>query len=98
MAKEVTLENLLNTIRIVQQQHADDLCWMDIDLIFQAAGLPILDRKVGDKFCMLKNCTRYIDTMCKGGTWKSYEELEQENKILRKDLAELEQAIQERRL
>jgi hypothetical protein len=69
---------LLFVIARAHRQHADDLCWMDIDLIFAAAGLPVPDRKVGDKVAMLDNCRRYVHTMCAGGGWKTYEELEKE--------------------
>lgn len=48
---------------------------MDIDLIFKAAGLCVPDRKVGDKEAMKANCARYIDTMCGGGDWPTYQEL-----------------------
>lgn len=77
--------SLLEVINDVHSQHADDLCWMDIDRIFIAAGLPVPDRSVGDKKAMLKNCDRFVNGMCKGGGgWKSYAELEQEIKILKK--------------
>lgn len=69
---------LLETIRDVHSQHADDLCFMDIDRIFAAAGLPVPDRSVGDKKAMLKNCERFIRVMCQGGRWRSYAELEAE--------------------
>ena len=84
-AREVA--NLLNVIEDVHKQHGDDLCWMDIDRIFAAAGLPVPDRKVGDKDAMRRNCHRFIDTMCSGGEWKSYAELEAENERLRRALA-----------
>lgn len=70
---------LMTVIKEVHAQHADDNCWLDIDRIFHAAGLPIPDRRVGDKAAMLQNCERYIDIMCKeGGHWKSYAQIEQE--------------------
>ena len=70
------LDELLGVIRDVHSQHADDLCWMDIDRIFVAAGLPVPDRRVGDQHAMLDNCHRFVWTMCQGGGWKSYRELE----------------------
>lgn len=86
----MTLESLLTVIREVHSQHADDLCWMDIDKIFAAAGLPVPDRSVGDKDDMLDNCHRFVRTMCQGGKWKSYRELEAEIAQLQARIAELE--------
>lgn len=83
------IDNLLSVIRKVHSQHADDLCWMDIDLIFKAAGMPVPDRKVGDKEAMKRNCARFVDTMCAGGDWKSYAELEEENRQLRNQIEAL---------
>jgi len=60
----------------IHSQHADDLCWLDIDKIFAAAGLAVPDRRVGDKTAMLANCARFLDSMCHNGKWKSYAELE----------------------
>lgn len=76
------LEQLLAVIHEVHGQHGDDLCWLDIDRIFAAAGLPVPDRRVGDQEAMLRNCRRFVTTMCQGGGWKSYEELEAEVKRL----------------
>ena len=93
----VSLERLYNTVLKVHKSYADDLCWMDIDRIFVAAGLSVPDRKVGDKFKMLKNCARYIDHLCtEGGGWKSYEELEKENKELRERVEYLEEQLSQR--
>ena len=72
------LEHVIGVIADVHKQRADDLCWMDVDKIFAAAGLPVPDRRVGDKAAMLANCGRFIETMCAGGGWKSYAELEGE--------------------
>lgn len=72
------MENLLAVIREVQGQRADDTCWLDIDRVFQAAGLPVPDRRVGDKAAMLNNCARYLEVLCEDGGWKSYAELEEE--------------------
>lgn len=77
------ISNLIQVIKDVHKQHADDVCWMDIDRIFVAAGLPVPDRKVGDQEAMLKNCARFIPIMCQGGKWKSYVELEEEIEQLR---------------
>lgn len=82
-----THEALLAVIRDVHSQHADDLCWMDIDRIFAAAGLPVPDRRVGGKAAMLKNCERFIDGLCQGGGWKSYRELEAQVADLESQLA-----------
>ena len=78
---------LLSVIRDVHSQNADDLCWMDIDRIFAAAGLPVPDRTVGDQAAMLKNCERFIGVMCQGGHWKSYRELEERIAELTSQLA-----------
>lgn len=83
---------LLKVIKQVHAQHADDLCWMDIDLIFKAAGLPVPDRSVGDPKAMLKNCDRYVNGMCKGGTWKSYAQLEKELELKNVEIQELEKS------
>lgn len=74
-------------LKVIQEVHAargDDVCWMDIDKIFVAAGLSVPDRRVGDKEAMLKNCKLFIDNMCAGGKWKSYFELEREVATLQK--------------
>jgi hypothetical protein len=69
--------------------HADDLCWMpqDINKVFEAAGLPPQNLQVGNKESMLKNCGRFIDCLQSGGNWKSYVELEEENRRLKNKLA-----------
>jgi hypothetical protein len=73
------IEKVFNVIKEIHQEHADDLCWMDIDIIFKACGLPVPDRRVGCKEAMKKNCDRFIDHLCSdGGNWKSYSELEQD--------------------
>lgn len=80
-------DKLLGVINQIHSQKGDDHCWMDIDLIFKAVGLPVPDRKVGDKEAMKANCCRYIDTMCAGGEWPTYQELLDENKRLKEELA-----------
>lgn len=72
------LQRTRNVIRDVHSQRADDCCWLDIDRIFKAIGLPVPDRRVGDKAAMLQNCARYLDVMCQGGEWRSYAELEED--------------------
>jgi hypothetical protein len=65
-------------------QKADDRCQFDDDELYAAAGLPPADRRVGDKSAMLANCARFIEKRCEGGgPWKSYAEMEAENKQLR---------------
>ena len=86
-------DRLLAVIREVHGQYADDLCWMDIDKIFAAAGLPVPDRRVGDKAAMLANCSRFIEAMCQGGKWPSYKELESERDRLAAENAELRKYI-----
>src|SRR6266850_414188 len=63
---------IMDSILEVHKAQGDDNCWMDIDKIFKAAGLPVPDRTVGDKKAMHDNCARFIETMCAGGEWKSY--------------------------
>ena len=75
---ETMLDRLMTVIREVHAAHADDVCWLDVDKIFLAAGLPVPDRRVGCKEAMLKNCARFIDTMCADGKWRTYVELEAE--------------------
>lgn len=84
------LHALEKVIREVHGQIGDDNCWMDIDLIFKAMGLPVPDRRVGDKLQMKVNCDRFIDTMCSGGKWPSYVELQGR-------IAELETLLQKKR-
>lgn len=84
---------LIDVIREVHSQHADDLCWMDIDRIFAAAGLPVPDRRVGDRQAMKRNCDRYIDTMCQDGEWKSYADLEKELRQLKESVAAVVEAV-----
>jgi hypothetical protein len=86
-------ESLLRVIKKVHSQRGDDLCWMDIDLIFVAAGLPVPRRQVGDKEAMKANCVRFIDTMCAGGDWPSYADLEEQLAQARTDLAVKDQCI-----
>lgn len=74
---------VLAVVRAVHAEFGDDVCWMAIDRIFVAAGLPVPDRAVGDKFAMLKNCTRFIDTKCAGGQWESYADVLAERDALR---------------
>ena len=79
-AAEKRAEDAEELQRVVKEVHAargDDNCWMDIDLIFKAAGLPVPDRTVGDKGAMLSNCRRFILSMCSGGEWRTYVELEE---------------------
>lgn len=68
---------LMEVIIDVHSQRDDDLCWMDIDQIFLAAGLPVPDRRVGDKLEMVGNCLKFINGMCKdgGAGWVSYADL-----------------------
>ncbi len=93
MPEAITLDSLLAVIQEVHGQRADDLCWMDIDRIFAAAGLSVPDRSVGDKEAMKANCHRFIDRMCAGGKWKSYVDLEAENERLRLRLVRVAKAM-----
>ena len=77
---------------VVEKMHAQlgpDRCVFDQDELYAAAGLPPVDKRVGDKFAMLKDCIRYVDVMCEGGHWKTYADLEEENKRLRESVERL---------
>ena len=54
---EKRLAELLAVIVDVHRIHADDLCWQpaDVNKIFEAAGLPPQDLRVGDTEAMLAN-------------------------------------------
>lgn len=83
-------DHLLNAIKEHHSQKADDRCWMDDDKLYEAAGLSPVDRRVGDKAEMLRNCERFLERRCEsGGPWKSYAELEEENERLRSLLNDL---------
>lgn len=77
------IDRVMLAIHNAHSQIGDDNCWMDIDKIFIAAGLSVPNRTVGNKDHMLRNCSTYIDTMCNGGEWKSYQELLSENAHLK---------------
>lgn len=82
--EEATSDSLLlEAVREHWSQRADDRCWEDDDRLYAAAGLPPVDRRVGDKAAMLENCQRYIDRRCEGGGWPTYRELEAELARLR---------------
>lgn len=84
LATEVA--KLRNAITEHHKQKADDRCWMDDVVLYNAAGLPAPDFRVGDKAAMKANCDRFIDRRCAGGHWPSYADLEAE-------LAKLNEAI-----
>ncbi len=69
-------KSIYTAIVYCHSQHADDRCWMDPLKIYEAAGLPPPDTSVGDKPAMKKNCDRFIDNYCTGGSWATYAELE----------------------
>lgn len=84
---EVENTRLREAIAYHHGQKADDRCWMDDRLLYDAAGLPEHDDRVGDRFKMLANCVRFVDRRCsEGGPWKTYAELESENTRLREAL------------
>ena len=76
------VETLLAAIQEHHRQKADDRCWLDDVKLYAAAGLAPPDNRIGDPAAMLENCKRYIAQRCQGGAWKSYAELENENKLL----------------
>lgn len=69
-------DQLLNAIKLHHSQKADDRCIEDDDKLYEAAGLPKCDRRVGSKEEMLKNCARFIEKRCEEGKWPTYAELE----------------------
>lgn len=73
---------LLRAACYAHSQVADDRCWMDVAAVYAAAGLPLPDRRVGDKFEMIKNCVRFVEAHCEGGGWASYQELRQRHAAL----------------
>lgn len=78
------VERLRQAITQHHAQKADDRCHFDDDVLYAAAGLPPVDRRVGDKAAMLANCERFLEQRCEGGgPWKSYAELEAELAQLR---------------
>lgn len=80
---------LLNAIKEHHAQKADDRCIEDDDRLYEAAGLPPCDRRVGDKEAMLHNCARFIENRCQGGGWPTYVELEEKIRLKNVALAEL---------
>lgn len=82
-AAESEVVRLREAIARHHAQKADDRCVFDDDELYAAAGLPPVDRRVGDKAAMLRNCERFIERRCEGGGWPSYAELEAENTRLR---------------
>jgi hypothetical protein len=81
----ISLCKVLEEIVKLHRRHADDMCWMpkDLEPLWEAAELPKPDLKVGDRFAMLKNCVRYVECLEDGGCWRTYEELEADNKEMR---------------
>jgi hypothetical protein len=78
-------DRLLEAIKLHHSQKADDLCVMDDNDLYHAAGLPSRDNHIGDPEAMLANCKRFIAQRCQaGGPWKSYAELEAEVEKLKK--------------
>lgn len=75
--------DLLRAIKEHHAQKADDRCWMDDNILYDAAGLPAADRRVGDTDAMLTNCRRFLENRCEGGGWPSYAQLEAECERLR---------------
>lgn len=61
------------------KQKADDRCWKDDDALYEAAGLPKVDRRVGSREEMLDNCRRFPAQRTEPGGWPTYAELEERN-------------------
>jgi hypothetical protein len=94
VAAEAERDRLAAAVREHHSQRADDLCWMDDDKLYEAAGLPPRDRRVGDKAAMLENCRRFIERRCEGGGWPTYREVEAQRDALRAGLRELRDAAE----
>jgi hypothetical protein len=90
------LDRLRAAIRTHRDQRADDRCIEDDDRLYAALGDGIpCDRHVGDKAAMLRNCMRFIDRRCEGGTWPSYADLEEQIADLRASNAQLDRLCDE---
>ena len=94
---ETERDKLREAIISHRSQKADDRCIEDDDRLYEVLGDGVkCDRRVGCKTDMLKNCKRFIQNRCEGGGWKTYAELEAENKVfmesLEKSIAELTDA------
>ncbi len=86
---------ILQEIVRIHSQKADDRCWMDLDALFKLCGLPPVDKRVGDKFAMIKNCVRFVEQQCEqGGPWKSYAELEDAYKDAQRIVEEQQEQLQ----
>jgi len=84
---------LASAVEKHHSQRADDRCVLDDDEMYAAAGLPPCNRRVGDKFEMVKNCIRFIEHRCEaGGPWKSYAELHAELEAAKKEIERLRKA------
>lgn len=84
---EARIAELEAAIRAHRAAKADDRCIEDDDALYAALGDDIpCDRRVGDKFAMLRNCARFIENRCEGGGWPSYVEVEAERDAARQAL------------
>lgn len=84
------------TIDAIVEHHAqgkDDLCWMDDDKLYAAAGLPPRDHHVGCQLSMVQNCVRYIKNRTEGGVWPTYAELEKRIRLLEAENNELKDKL-----
>ncbi len=78
------IHELESAIKKHRDQKLDDRCWLDDQELYKV----LRDGNLGDNSVppidkMLENCKRYLNNRCKGGNWKTYQELEGENKSLR---------------
>lgn len=89
-------DKLYNAIKKHHDQIADDRCWMDDDDLYKAAGLPPVDRRVGDTDAMLHNCRKFIANRCEGGgPWQSYIQLASNYQQLERSCMRQEEHIQQ---
>lgn len=89
--KNDRIKELENAIKLHRSQKFDDLCILDDNELYKVLHDGIFrDYRVGNQCEMLKNCERFIkNRTVDGGPWKTYAELEQENKNLREQLADV---------
>jgi hypothetical protein len=86
-ASLIAFKRVLSAIKYHHGQKGGDRCFLDINRIYTAAGLPPGDFKVGNKFEMAKECLNFIDKDCiNGGFWTSNAELTETIVRLRTDL------------
>lgn len=75
---------LEQAIREHRAQKADDRCWEDDQKLYAALGDGDLgDNTTCDPCVMLENCKKFILHRMEGGSWPSYQQLQQEVTLLK---------------